>query len=127
MARSSIFTALAGLMIGTGACATHHGSGTAQPPERVAVTVKNTNWMDMDVFAVRGSTRSRVGSVTGLTTATFGVPANFAPDGVLQFMVDPVGSEATYMTEKISVSPGQRVELTIGSVLRMTTYAVWSR
>ena len=127
MARPSIFAALAGLMIGAGACATHHDSSAAQPPERVAVTVKNTNWMDMDVFAVRGTTRARVGSVTGLTTATFRVPANFAPDGILQFMVDPIGSDATYVTDKIVVSPGQRVELTIGSVLRMSTFAVWSR
>jgi hypothetical protein len=126
MARTSIFAALAGLMMGTSACATHHASGTAQP-ERVAVTVKNTNWMDMDVFAVRGGTRARVGSVTGLTTATFRVPANFAPDGILQFMVDPIGSDAAYVTDKIVVSPGQRVELTIGSVLRMSTFAVWSR
>ncbi len=126
MSRPSIFAALAGLMIGTAACATHHGSA-APAPERVAVTVKNSNWMDMDVFAVRGETRARVGSVTGLTTATFRVPANFAPDGVLQFMVDPVGSDAAYVTEKIVVAPGQRVELTIGSVLRMSTFAVWSR
>ena len=126
MARPSIFAALAGLMIGTGACATHHGSG-APAPERVAVTVKNTNWMDMDVFAVRGGTRARVGSVTGLTTATLHVPTSFAPDGILQFMVDPIGSDGAYVTEKISVSPGQRIELTIGTVLRMSTYAVWSR
>ena len=126
MARQSIFAALAGLMIGTGACATHHASA-APAPERVAVTVKNSNWMDMDVFAVRGGTRARVGSVTGLTTATFRVPANFAPDGVLQLMVDPVGSDGAYVTDKIVVAPGQRVELTIGSVLRMSTFAVWSR
>jgi len=127
MAQPSIFAALAGLMMGAGACATHHDSSAAQPPERVAVTVKNSNWMDMDVFAVRGGTRARVGSVTGLTTATFRVPANFAPDGILQFMVDPIGSDATYVTDKIVVSPGQRVELTIGTVLRMSTFAVWTR
>jgi hypothetical protein len=126
MARLSICATLAGLVIGAGACATNHGSGAAQP-ERVAITVKNTNWMDMDVFAVRGDTRARIGSVTGLTTATFRVPANFAPDGVLQFMVDPVGSNAPYVTDKITVSPGQRVELTIGSVLRMSNFAVWSK
>jgi hypothetical protein len=130
MARSwtySALAALAGLVIEAGACATNHGSGAAQPPERVLLTVKNTNWMDMDVFAVRGGTRARVGSVTGLTTATLRVPLNFAPDGVLQFMVDPIGSDGAYVTEKITVSPGQRVELTIGTVLRMSTYAVWSR
>jgi hypothetical protein len=31
------------------------------------------------------------------------------------------------VTDKIVVSPGQRVELTIGSVLRMSTFAVWTR
>lgn len=113
-------------MIGASACATHHATGASEP-ERVAVTVKNTNWMDMDVFAVRGTTRARVGSVTGLTTATFRVPANFSPDGVLQFMVDPIGGDAAYVTDKMVVSPGQRVELTIGTVLRMSTFAVWSR
>ena len=125
MARPTIFAAIAGLMMGAGGCVTHQASTAAQP-ERVAITVKNTNWMDMDVFAVRGGTRARVGSVTGLTTATFRVPANFAPDGVLQFMVDPVGGEATFVTDKIVVSPGQHVELTIASVLRMSTFAVWS-
>jgi hypothetical protein len=127
MSRSWIYAALAGLTMGAGACATNHGSGAAQPPERVTVTVKNTNWMDMNVFAVRGTTRSRVGSVTGLTTATLHVPTNLAPDGILQFMVDPIGSDGAYVTERISVSPGQRIELTIGTVLRMSTYAVWSR
>ena len=126
MVRSSIFATLAALVMGAGACATNHGSGAPQP-ERVAITVKNTNWMDMDVFAVRGDTRTRVGSVNGLTTATFRVPANFAPDGVLQFLVDPIGSDTPYLTDKITVSPGQRVELTIGSVLRMSNFAVWSK
>jgi hypothetical protein len=91
------------------------------------VTVKNSNWMDVDVFAVRGTARSRVGSVTGLSTATFRVPVDYAPDGSLQLLVDPIGSDATYLTEKIAVNPGQRVELTVTSVLRMSTFSVWSR
>lgn len=127
MVRESIFAALAGLMIDATACATQHPSGAPPPPDRVTVTVKNSNWMDVVVFAVRGTTRSRVGSVTGLSSATFHVPAHYAPDGNLQLLVDPIGSDATYLTDRIAVNPGQHVELTVTSILRMSSFSVWSR
>ena len=127
MVRESIFAALAGLMIDATACATKHPSGAAPPPDRVTVTVKNSNWLDVVVFAVRGTTRSRVGSVTGLSSATFHVPAHYAPDGNLQLLVDPIGSDATYLTDRIAVNPGQHVELTVTSILRMSSFSVWSR
>jgi hypothetical protein len=60
--------------------------------ERVAVTVKNANWMDMDVFAVRGGTRARVGSVTGLTTATFRVPPTSHPTASCSSWWTPSGA-----------------------------------
>jgi len=127
MVREWIIAAVACLTIDAAACATNHASGAVPPRERTMVTVKNSNWMDVDVFAVRGTTRVRVGTVTGLSTATFRVPTEYAPDGNLQLLVDPIGSDATYLTEKISVSPGQRVELTVTSVIRMSSFSVWSR
>ncbi len=127
MVREWTIAAVAGLTIDAAACATNHASGAAPPPERMIVTVKNSNWMDVNVFAVRGTTRSRVGSVTGLSTATFRVPREYAPDGNLQLLVDPIGSDATYLTDKIAVNPGQRIELTVTSVLRMSSFSVWSR
>jgi hypothetical protein len=127
MVREWIVAAVAGLTIDAAACATNHASGAATPQEQVIVTVNNSNYMDVDVFAVRGRTRMRVGSVTGLSTATFNVPAEYAPDGNLQFLIDPVGSNATYTTETISVNPGQHVELTVAPVLRMSRFSVWSR
>jgi hypothetical protein len=127
MVRESIIAGLAALMIDAAGCATHHPSAAAAPPEPVEVTVNNSNYLDVDVFAVRGSSRSRIGSVTGLSSATFLVPANRAADGNLQLLVDPIGSNATYLTDKISVSPGQHVELTVTAVLRMSSYSVWSK
>jgi len=127
MVREWIIPAVAGLTIAATACATNQASTAAPTRERMVVTVKNTNWMDVDVFAVRGTARARIGSVTGLSTSTFRVPAEYAPDGNLQLLVDPIGSNATYLTEKIAVSPGQHVELTVTSVLRMSSFSVWSR
>lgn len=127
MVRELIIAGLAGLVIDTAACATHHGSAAAAPPEPVEVTVNNSNYLDVDVFAVRGTSRSRIGSVTGLSSATFLLPVHYAADGNLQLLVDPIGSNATYLTDKIAVNPGQHVELTVTAVLRMSSYAVWSK
>ncbi len=127
MVRESIIACLAGLTIDAAACATHHASAAAAPPERMVVTVNNSNYLDVDVFAVRGTSRSRLGSVTGLSSVTFQVPAHYAPDGNLQLLVDPIGTNATYLTDKIAVGPGQHVELTVTSILRMSSYSVWSR
>ena len=127
MVRELIIAGLAGLVIDTAACAPHHASAAAAPPEPVEVTVNNSNYLDVDVFAVRGSSRSRIGSVTGLSSATFLLPVHHAADGNLQLLVDPIGSNATYLTDKIAVNPGQHVELTVTAVLRMSSYAVWSK
>jgi hypothetical protein len=127
MVREIIIAGLAGLMIDAAACAPHHGSAAAAPPEPVELTVNNSNYLDVDVFAVRGTSRSRIGSVTGLSTATFLVPAQNAADGNLQLLVDPIGSSATFLTDKIAVSAGQHVELTVTPVLRMSSYSVWSK
>ena len=127
MLRQWTTAALAALTIDVTACATKQGPSTLPAPEKTAVTVKNNNWLDVDVFVVRGSSRSRVGSVIGMGTGTFRVPSDFAPDGVLQLMVDPVGSNGTYVTDRIVVTSGQRVELTVAAVLRMSSFAVWTK
>jgi hypothetical protein len=127
MERTCIAAALAALTMDVAACATHHGSSAPPAPERAAVTVKNDNWSDVVVFVVRSGTRSRIGSVTAMSTHTFRVPPDLAPDGILQLMVDPVGSNNTYVTDRIVVNSGQRVELTVAQVLRMSSFSVWAR
>lgn len=126
MLRQSIIAGLLSLTIDA-ACAGRHKSAAAAPLEPVVVIVNNSNYLDVDVFAVRGTSRARVGSVTGLSSATFTVPAHFAADGNLQLLVDPIGSNATYLTDKIAVGPGQSLELTVAAVLRMSSYSVWAK
>ena len=121
-----IVAALAAVTIDVAGCATKHASSAPQA-ERTAVSVKNDNWLDVTIFAVRGGARTRLGFVTGMSRGTFPVPSDFVPDGTLQLMVDPVDSSATYVTDKIVVNSGQRVELTVATVLRMSSFAVWSQ
>ena len=85
MLRASIIAGLVSLTIDAAACAGHK-SAAVPPPEPVVVIVNNSNYLDVDVFAVRGTSRARVGSVTGLSSATFNVPAHFTDHGSLQLL-----------------------------------------
>jgi hypothetical protein len=109
------------------ACAGRSPSTAASPLQPTLVTVRNDNWLDAVVYAMRGASRVRLGTVAGLSTATLKAPSNYAPDGTFQLLVDPIGSNTVYMTDGFVVSPGQRVELSIAPSLRMSSVAVWWR
>ena len=99
----------------------------ARPSSDVYVTVTNQNWLDVDVFAVRGGSRFRLGQVGGSGSARLRIPANAIVGSQVQLLVDPVGSNDRYLTEVISVDPDQRVQLNVASTMRMSSYAVLRR
>jgi hypothetical protein len=125
MRQKWIAVLLAGFLVEGAACAGRHTSKTS-PSEETVVVVRNGNWLDAVVYAVRGATRIRLGSVTGLNTTTFKFPTNYSPDGTFQLLVDPIGSSTVYMSNDFVVTPGQHVELSIAPALSMSTVAVWS-
>lgn len=96
-------------------------------PKPISLTVVNQNWLDVDVFAIRGTTRYRLGAVGGNSSATLSIPASLTLHGDLQLMADPIGSDDIYVTEKIAVAPDATVELTVAPRMRMSSFAVWIR
>jgi hypothetical protein len=118
---------LAASLVDIAACARRPASAGTSPLGPTLVTVRNDNWLDAVVYAVRGASRVRLGTVSGLSVATLKAPSSYAPDGTFQLLVDPIGSSTVYMTDGFVVSPGQRVELSIAPSLRMSSVAVWSR
>ena len=118
---------LAASLMDIAACAGRPPSTGASPLEATVVTVRNDNWLDAVVYAVRGASRVRLGTVAGLSSATLKAPSSYAPDGTFQLLVDPIGSNTVFMTDGFAVSPGQRVELSIAPSIRMSSVAVWSR
>ena len=96
----------------------------AAPGEQTYLFVTNTNWADVTIFSAHGTTRSRIGFVSALSTRTFLVPRTAMPDGTVRLLLDPLGSEKTYLTEAIAVTPGQHVELTVMPAMTMTTLAL---
>jgi hypothetical protein len=93
---------------------------------RTTVQVRNNNWSDMVVYAVRHSTRTRLGMVTSMGTERFTVPSGVnLTGGTLSLVASPIGSSARFSTGAIPINPGQTVELTLQNHLPISSWSVW--
>ena len=108
-----LFAVLLVAALGTAGCV---GTGRNAPSAvpSATVTVNNRAFIDVDVFALNGSTRARLGSVTASGTGTFRLPAAVVGAGRdLRFMVDPIGSTRQGVSFNIYVRPGEHITLTV--------------
>ena len=107
--------ALVLLLLTLAAAACHRGAvAPINPQAEVAVTVDNQNFLDMNVFLIRGGQRVRLGMVPGLSSRILMVRPDLIGYGTeLQFELHPIGGRANPVTETISVRPGDVIQLTI--------------
>ena len=99
-------------LIGLVACATTQNVRSDQPP--TILEVDNQAALDMTIYVYRGGERIRLGSATGLAKSQLRIPANLLfGSTALRFMADPIGANRLPITEEISVSPGDTVQMTI--------------
>lgn len=91
------------------------------------LTVHSNFWLDVVIYVARSGARFRVGTVPGLGTETFRLSSALVPTQTVQLLADPIGQSETYLTDMINASPGQRIELRLGSTLNTSSFSVWSR
>ena len=78
------------------------------------MTVDNQNFLDMNVFLIRGGQRIRLGMVPGLTSQILMVRPELIGYGTeIQFELHPIGGRTNPVTESITVRPGDVIDLTI--------------
>jgi len=99
-------------LLGAG-CGRAFKSGSREPDPRTTLLVENQNFLDMNVYVIRGGQRIRLGTVPGLSHETFTIPAYVVRSSPLQFEIHPIGGLANPRTETISVQPGDEVRLVI--------------
>jgi hypothetical protein len=129
MARRTLSgVALIGAFI-AGACATTKPSQNLLGEKSVpTVTVRNDNWLDVVIYAVRGTARFRIGTVGGSSSQTFRLTSDaMTGSSPLQILADPIGSSRGYMTDPVVLAPGQRLEVQLGSPISISTFAIWNR
>jgi hypothetical protein len=99
--------------LGPGGC---YGRGKNAPAPQAATTirVRNQSFLDHNIYVLNGGARSRLGTVSGNSSAVLRIPPSFVqPGGQLRFLADPIGSNRTPVSDQVVVSPGDEVQLTI--------------
>src|SRR6059036_4315538 len=101
-------------------------TSAAHPPREVAAVefpgitllVRNDNWLQVDVYLLRATTRQRLGTVSSMGTQIFRIPrALYATSGTVQLLADPIGTDETFRTEQIPVGQARQIELTVADYL----------
>lgn len=120
---------IAGLGLGAGGCAADRvGAPMVETLSEAVVRVENRNWADVTVRVARagGSSSQRLGTVTSMQTARLTIPqALLGGPGRVRLIADPIGGARPFVTEPISVRPGQTIEFTLEGRLNLSNWSVW--
>jgi hypothetical protein len=102
------------------------GANAATAPSGAAtVVVQNNNFSDVDVFTVQdGTVTTRLGMVTGGSTATFAVDPSFFPTGQLGLIATPIGGSGVARSGPVLVNSGKTVTFMIQPDLRSSMATV---
>lgn len=94
--------------------ASRRSAGGGEP--QTTVMVENRNFLDMNVFVLRGGQRIRLGTVPGSSTRVLVIPQSLIFGSTsLRFLADPIGSRQTPISDDIVVRPGDQVTMVIPS------------
>ncbi|MGH7460561.1 MAG: hypothetical protein ACREMA_05980 [Longimicrobiales bacterium] len=126
MRRKASILALLVLALSVSSCMLFRKRANVQSDLPVTLQVVNHNWSDIIIYAVIDGTRTRLGDVSASRSATIKLPTTLlASSGMLQLMLDPLGSRTTFRTGHIMVNGGQQVRLLIENELRLTSWTVY--
>lgn len=92
----------------------------------IVIRVKNHHFQDVVIYALVHDVRTRVGTVTGSSTAVFLVSSRLlGQGGEFQLFGDAIGSDEYAITERLIVQPGQYIDWTLESSLSRSTVSVY--
>lgn len=107
-----------------GACV--RGARGIPTSDTVTIEVENRNYLDVVIYALQGSSRVRIGQVTGTSRGSFDVSLRqiSTGGGDVRFLADPVGSSRVWTTEQLHLTGGQIVELYVESDVGRSTLSI---
>jgi hypothetical protein len=106
-------------------CRSSNAYDANNPQSGVAyLVVKNDNLLDMDVYAISSGLPTRIGTVTGLSTARFALQPTLFGATDFRVVATPIGGNGRASSGQLIVQPGQTIDFTIGSSLRQSFASV---
>lgn len=101
-------------VLAVAACGPASRQARGPEPAQTTVRVENRNFLDMNVFVLRGGQRIRLGMVPGTSTRVLTIPQSLIFGSTsLRFLADPIGSRQTPISDDIVVNPGDQVTMFI--------------
>ncbi len=94
------------------------------PADASTLVVRNDYMGELDVFALNGRIRHRIGTVAAGRIANFRIPGTLLVRPEIQFQLDPVGPIEPFTYRPIAVGPGNIIELSAAPALPMSSYAI---
>jgi hypothetical protein len=109
------------------ACAPAAEQAELGSPERqTTVVVQNNNWLDMVIYVMNGTQRTRLGSVNSMSSARFRVTDALSGGyGQLRLVADPIGSNRAFALPMINVVPGAEVQVRLENNITTSSYSVF--
>jgi hypothetical protein len=111
--------------VDTGAAASTDSSvDDSQPRQGASLEVENNSTLDVRIFVLRGSMSTRLGTVTGMTTAQFALKPEWITRE-LRLHAQPIGGWIRTSTDAIYIRPGQLVSWKLDNKLRSYRLSVY--
>lgn len=95
--------------------------------QEFSLVVRNDYLGEVNVYAIAGSTRTRIGAVPAGSTAQLRIPRAFQFRPELLLQLDPVGPVEPFTYRPIAANPGTLIEFAIAPALEMSSHAILSR
>src|SRR5947209_20377720 len=100
--------------------------GLDVPAGEIALNVTNHNYLDVVIYVLHDGQQTRVGIVTGSSSAVFFLPVRLLGQArEIRLFGDAVGSDAFARTEILIVHWGQYIEWTLETDLRRSSVGVY--
>lgn len=96
------------------------------PEGEIALNVTNHNYLDVVIYVVHDGVQTRVGTVTGSSSAVFFLPARLLGQArEIQLLGDAIGNDAYASTDILVIQRGQYIEWTLETDLARSTVGVY--
>jgi hypothetical protein len=128
--RSTFLMATIAVAIGlTGCASTQRGDDLALFDEasgqsEATIRVTNNNWSEMTVFILRSGMRTRLGNVGSMSSGQFSLPSGVLASSV-RLMAVPLAARRGYVSQTMSILPGQQVVLKLENNLNLSSFQVY--
>jgi hypothetical protein len=124
--RTAVPLLLALVALHAGCGTTRRNAEPAPAPGPVTLEIRNHNWADVTVYAVRSGQRMRLATVTATNSSSLILPPEMVgPGGEVRIYAQAIGGSGRFLSPRVYASPGGVVMLELDVSLRRSTITAW--